>query len=144
MASSFTPKLPATGYRLTTANESFAPTKHLTYFQSVSPFASVNESIASANDVLPLVAHLPCFQGEKGVTKVTPLPSSVESVTTPHNPPPPGDRSDYPCTETPANDSTATPRTGCPNHSAGSNLLESKSVSSSARVPSSLGPETMS
>ena len=50
----------------------------------------------------------------------------------------------YPCTETPANDSTATPLTGSPNHCAGSNLLESSSVSRSARVSESLGPDTMS
>jgi hypothetical protein len=71
---------------MTLANESFAHATHLTYFQSLSPLASVNESFASANDSLPLATHLPCFLEDGGVTKVTPLPTSVESITTPHSP----------------------------------------------------------
>jgi hypothetical protein len=73
----------------TLANESVAYVTYLTYFQSLSPFASVNESIASANDSLTLATHLPCFHQDKGVTKVTPLPTSFESITTPQTPPGP-------------------------------------------------------
>jgi len=82
-----------------------------------------------------------------GTTKGSPklLPSQrLSNQSRPRRRDPGGYSPTYPCTETPANDSSATPRTGCPNHSAGSNLLDSKSVSSSARVPSSLGPDTMS
>jgi len=128
---------------MTLANESFAHITPMTCSQSSSPIASVNASIARPNDALTLATHLPCFHEDRGVTKVTRTPTSFESITPPHNPP--RDKFfAYPCTETPANESSATPRTGCPNHSAGSNLLDNKSVSSSARVASSLGPETMS
>jgi hypothetical protein len=80
--------LPATGCprALAPANESLARVRHLTSFQSSSPVANVNESIASANDSLPLTIHLTRFQGSQGVTKVPPLSTPSESITTPHKP----------------------------------------------------------
>jgi hypothetical protein len=65
-------QLPATGYRLTLANESFAHPTHLTYFQSLSPLASVNESFASVNDSLTPAIHLPPFQEMKPSRKLLP------------------------------------------------------------------------
>ena len=81
--------LPATASTrdMTPANESLARVRHLTSFQSPSPIANFNESIAGANDSLPLTIHLPRFQGNQGVTKVTPLSTPSESITTPHKPP---------------------------------------------------------
>jgi hypothetical protein len=68
---------------LTPANESFAHANHLTYFQSGSPFASVNASIASMNDSFPLAMQLTCIHQNKGVTRVTPVLTSLESITIP-------------------------------------------------------------
>jgi len=72
---------------LTYASESLARARQLTSFQSSSPVASVNESMACSNDSLPVTIHLPCFQGIKEVTKVTPLSTPSESIITPHKPP---------------------------------------------------------
>lgn len=44
------------------SNESFARVTQLTYFQSGSSIASVNDSIASVNDALALVSHLSGYQ----------------------------------------------------------------------------------
>jgi hypothetical protein len=49
----------------------------------------------------------------------------------------------YPRTETPENESTARPRTGCPKKRAGSKRLKSSRFSTSERVTASVGPETM-
>jgi hypothetical protein len=83
MASSFAPRqsqatgysLLATGCRRTPANESFARVMPMTCSQSSSPVASINASIARANDALTLATHLPCFHEDGGVTKVTPPPN---------------------------------------------------------------------
>jgi hypothetical protein len=85
MASSFAARrnqatrywLLATGcnQEMTRANEPFARVVPMTCSQSPSPVASVNASIARANDALPLAAHLPCFLEDEGVTKVTPPPN---------------------------------------------------------------------
>ena len=65
------------------ANDSLALATHLTYFQSGSPFASVNASIASMNDSFPLAMQLTCIHQNTGVTRVTPVLTSLESITIP-------------------------------------------------------------
>lgn len=49
----------------------------------------------------------------------------------------------YPLTETPEKEITARPRTGWPKKRAGSKTLKSRTFSTSDRVASSFGPETM-
>ena len=49
----------------------------------------------------------------------------------------------YPRTDTPENDSTANPRTGCPKKRAGANRLVRSRFSIWDRVAASFGPETM-
>jgi hypothetical protein len=51
---------------MTHANASFTCLTQLTSFQSASPFASVNASIARANEALASMSHMPCFHEDSG------------------------------------------------------------------------------
>jgi hypothetical protein len=72
------------------SNESFARVTQLTYFQSGSSIASVNDSIASVNDALALVSHLSGYQEPaRGHQRYSP-PNPFRINHHPAHPPPPG------------------------------------------------------
>ena len=85
---------------LTLPNDSFARTTHLTYSQSGSPIASVNESFTSVNESLELVSHLPRYQDPaRGYHRTSPTNLFRINHHPPHAPPRAQgtQRARYPC-----------------------------------------------
>jgi hypothetical protein len=63
---------------MTHANASFTCLTQLTSFQSASPFASVNASIARANEALAPASQVACFHEHSVRNQRNPLPNSFE------------------------------------------------------------------